>query len=79
MSFTKPKEEVIKEAYRVACEAVKTELSPLKNEHGAYVSPYRQFDLIESAITRGIEVALRSLVNNYYSNSDFEQDLKLFP
>jgi len=79
MSFVKSKEEVIKDAYRVACEVVSTELSPLKNEYGAYVPPYRQFELIESAITRGIEVALRSLVNNYYSNSDFEQDIKLFP
>jgi hypothetical protein len=79
MSFVKSKEQVIKDAYGAACAVVSTELSPLKNEYGTYIPPYRQYEIIEGAITRGIEVALRSLVNNYYSNSDFEQDIKLFP
>lgn len=72
MNFKKSKQEVITDANIAAMNRVSAELSSYN---------YSQINsvqhTIERAITSGIEAAIRSLVDNIYTNDDFEKDLKL--
>ena len=75
MNFKKPKEEVINEAFWAAQSQVGRTLSSRLGHHDPGPQSIRM--AIEQAISDGIEAAVRSLVENTYTDQEFEQDLTL--
>ena len=76
MNFRKPKQDVINEAFFAAQTELNNKFYQLKNN---YVdnSTTTNLDCIQSAVAMSIEAAIRSLVENTYTDQEFEEDLTL--
>ena len=76
MNFRKPKQDVINEAFFAAQTELNNKFYQLKN---GYVdnSTTSNLDHIQNAVAMSIEAAIRSLVENTYTDQEFEEDLTL--
>ena len=76
MNFKKPKEEVINEAWMAAEGVLQEAFNGLK--HGVmYSNTNSNIDSIKFGISEGIRRAIESLVENTYTDQEFEEDLQL--
>jgi len=76
MNFKKPKEVVINEAWSAANATISQAFDSLKY---GYVnnSGSSNIDSIKFAISHGIRNAIESLVENTYTDQEFEEDIQL--
>lgn len=72
MNFNKPKHEVIEEARREAMSELMSKLSQLN-----YTQVNSIQYVLQEAIVAAIDGAITSLVNNVYTDDEFERDIKL--
>ena len=76
MNYKKSKNEVINEAWAAANSSLYSDFYNLKNGL-MNNSNNSNLDQIQQAISQGIEAAIRSLVENTYTDQEFEEDLSL--
>ena len=74
MNFNRSKDEVITRANIKACDAV---YGVLNNLQYSQIGSVQQ--TVALAITEGIRVAIESLVNDTYTDEEFEKDIGLKP
>jgi hypothetical protein len=74
MNFNKPKHQVINDAHIRAMEAVNYNMNQL-----AFTQTGSVKDVVGRAISDGIRAAIDSLVNDTYTDEQFEQDIGLKP
>jgi hypothetical protein len=72
MNYTKPKEKVLDEIRVNAFTAVSRNMGNLGNAPMTSVAY-----MIQSAITEGIVEAFKTMMNNTYTDQQFEEDTKL--
>jgi hypothetical protein len=72
MNFKKPKIDVINEAQTAAMGAMFNQLNMIKNGSVSSVA-----ESIGYMVTYAIDAAIVSLVNNIYTDQEFEEDLTL--
>jgi len=76
MNFKKPKHEVINDARYAASNVISSAFNNLKynmmNNSGQST-----IDSLQYAMTDAISMAIESVVNNVYTDEEFEQDLNL--
>ena len=76
MNFKKSKEEVITDANVAAIGAIASYLGSISCDPGSY-SQKAIVQNMQVALQEGIHEAIKSLVNNTYTDADFERDLTL--
>lgn len=76
MNFKKPKQEVLNKATTDAYSAINNQLSYIKYNYSDN-SPKSIISSIEMAINEGIRAALTSIVEDIYTDEEFEKDLTL--
>ena len=76
MNFKKPKQEVINDAYNAANGMI---YSAFENVKYGYVQNTNSsnIDALRHGITEGIRMAIQSLVENTYTDQEFEEDMGL--
>lgn len=76
MHFKKTKNRVAEDAQDRAWDAAVTSLSNVKYRYASVV-PNEVIEAIEIAISRAIGTAVKSIVDDIYTDEDFESDIKL--
>lgn len=76
MNFKKTKAEVINDAFCAADSHLMSGFNSLKHQLG-YNSPIDNLDQIKMVVSASISAAITSLVENIYTDEEFEKDLTL--
>jgi hypothetical protein len=76
MNFKKPKQQVLDEAQMRAEDRIR---GVLRNTlfQGASMDPNSTINLLTFAISQGIAEALKSMMENVYTDQEFEEDIGL--
>jgi hypothetical protein len=76
MNFKKPKQQVIEDASYAASNEISSAFSNIKSNY-MYTNAGSVIDNMQYAISSGIRKAVESIVNNTYTDEEFEEDINL--
>lgn len=76
MNFKKPRRQVLDEAQKVAEDRIRSMMYSITG-HGASMDPNSVVNTLTMAVSFGIAGALESMMDNVYTDQEFEEDIGL--